>query len=268
MQPEKQQIQDYWEDASCGERLYLAGTDRVDYERQATARYSMEPCILDFARFEQSRGKRVLEIGVGLGADHQKFAEAGADLCGIDLTSRAVEHTRRRLAAFGLSSRLAVGDAENLGFPDGTFDIVYSWGVLHHSPDTSRAVSEVWRVLRRGGIAKVMIYHKWSLVGYMLWLRYALMQLRPWMSLADIYSRHLESPGTKAFSVDEARKMFAPFENVKISTILTHGDLLESAAGQRHQGTLLSVARKIWPRDLLRKWASGHGLFMMIHAVK
>jgi hypothetical protein len=88
------------------------------------------------------------------------------------------------------------------------------------------------------------------------------------MSLADIYSRHLESPGTKAFSVDEARKMFAPFENVKISTILTHGDLLESAAGQRHQGTLLSVARKIWPRDLLRKWASGHGLFMMIHAVK
>ena len=81
------------------------------YAAQAKARYALEPYIRDFARFEETRGLRVLEIGVGLGADHQQFAEAGADLWGIDLTERAVEHTRRRLAAFGLNSHLAVGDA-------------------------------------------------------------------------------------------------------------------------------------------------------------
>ena len=76
---------------------------------------------------------------------------AGTDLYGIDLTERAVEHTRRRLEIFKLASNLSLGDAEKLDFPDESFDLVYSWGVLHHSTDTPQAVSEVFRVLKRGG---------------------------------------------------------------------------------------------------------------------
>lgn len=130
MSQEKQQVHDFWNRASCGEGLYLPATDQADYAAQAETRYALEPYILDFARFQDTRGLRVLEIGVGLGADHQAFAAAGAELWGIDLTERAVEHTGRRLAVFGLTSRLAVGDAENLDFPDASFDLVYSWGVL------------------------------------------------------------------------------------------------------------------------------------------
>src|SRR6185437_938934 len=106
-----------------------------------------------------------------------------------------------------------------------------------------------------GGVAKVMIYHKWSLVGYMLWVRYALLRLQPWMTLTQVYARYLESPGTKAYSVTEARQLFAAFSSVQIRTWLTHGDLLESAAGQRHGGALLSLARTIWPQRLLRRYA-------------
>jgi ubiquinone/menaquinone biosynthesis C-methylase UbiE len=148
---EKRQVHDFWNRASCGEDLYLAGQDRAAYAAQAEARYQLEPYIREFAQFEHARGLRVLEIGVGLGADHQRFAQAGADLHGIDLTVRAVEHTRRCLALFGLQSNLSVGDAENLDFPDDSFDLVYSWGVLHHSPDTPKAIAEVHRVLKRGG---------------------------------------------------------------------------------------------------------------------
>lgn len=147
----KEAVREFWNQAACGEALYLADTEKASYAAQARTRYALEPYIRDFARFEETRGLRVLEIGVGLGADHQQFAEAGADLWGIDLTERAVEHTRQRLAAFGLSSHLAVGDAEHLDFPDESFDRVYSWGVLHHSPDTPKAIAEVWRVLKRGG---------------------------------------------------------------------------------------------------------------------
>ena len=268
MDAKKEAVRDFWDQASCGETLYLSELNRDAYLAQARQRYALEPYIQQFADFGIATGKRVLEIGVGLGADHQRFAEAGAELWGIDLTPRAIEHARRRCVALGLDSKLSVGDAEKLSFDDSQFDIVYSWGVLHHSPDTPKAVSEVWRVLRPGGVAKIMIYHKWSLVGYMLWLRYALLTLRPWMSLADVYSKYLESPGTKAYTVSEARKMFSTFESVEIRVALTHGDLLESAAGQRHQGPLLSVARLIWPRNLLKKWAKGHGLFMMIQAIK
>ena len=170
-------------------------------------------------------------MGVGLGADHQRFAAAGARLTGVDLTERAIEHTRQRLAASGLRSQLQTADAENLPFADNTFDVVYSWDVLHHSPNTPKAIDQVWRVLRPGGSAWVMIYHTYSIVGYMLWMRYALLAGRPGRTLADVYAQHLESPGTKAYTVDQARKLFARFSEVEIETVLTHGDLLTSAAG-------------------------------------
>ena len=207
-------------------------------------------------------------MGVGLGADHQRFAAAGARLTGVDLTERAVEHTQQRLAASGLRSQLKTADAENLPFADNTFDVVYSWGVLHHSPNTPKAIDEVWRVLRPGGSAWVMIYHTYSMVGYMLWMRYALLAGRPGRTLADIYAQHLESPGTKAYTVDEARKLFARFSKVRVETVLTHGDLLTSAAGQRHRGLLLTIARAVWPRWLIRTFLPGHGLFLLARATK
>lgn len=268
MNEEKKQVHDFWNNASCGEALYLRQADRAGYSDELKVRYALEPYILDLARFNDARGMRILEIGVGLGADHQKFVEAGADLWGIDLTERAVEHTRRRLAAFGLHSHLAVGDAEALDFPDGTFDHVYSWGVLHHSPDTPKAIGEVWRVLKRGGQASIMIYHKWSMVGVMLWIRYGLLRLRPFTSLKSIYARYLESPGTKAYSVVEARRLFGAFSEVRIHTVLTHGDLLTSGVGQRHRGAALSLARAIWPRWFIRRFFPKAGLFMLIEALK
>lgn len=268
MNQDKQRVHDFWNRASCGEELYLADQEPDSYQVQAETRYALEPYITDFAGFDQAKGLKVLEIGVGLGADHQRFAAAGADLWGIDLTERAVEHTRRRLAAFGLPSRLAVGDAERLNFADEAFDCVYSWGVLHHSPDTPKAIAEVWRVLKPGGGARIMIYHKWSLVGLMLWIRYALLGLKPWLSLREIYACYLESPGTKAYSVAEARALFAAFNQVKITTVLTHGDLLESGAGQRHRGALLTLSRRLWPRRLIRRLLPGAGLFMLVEVRK
>lgn len=268
MNQDKQRVRDFWNDAACGERLYLRGSNTEGYERQMCERYMLEPYIMEFARFDDSKGMRVLEIGVGLGADHQRFAQAGALLCGVDLTERAVRHTRHRMAAFGLSSRVLVGDSENLSFPDGSFDVAYSWGVLHHTPDTPKAILEVHRVLTDGGMARVMIYHKWSLVGIMLWVRYALLRLRPWISLKEIYASYLESPGTKAYTISEAQKLFENFREVHVNTVLTHGDLLESSAGQRHEGRALSLARRVWPRAILKRFCPRLGLFLLIVARK
>ena len=265
---QKREVHAFWDEASCGRLLYLARKDRDGFSAQLSRRYELEPYILDFAQFQEFRGKRVLEIGVGLGADHQKFSESGAILYGIDLTERAVVHTRNRLACFGLESKIDVGDAEHLLFDDSSFDLVYSWGVLHHSPDTPQAISEVWRVLKSGGYCKVMIYHKWSMVGLLLWIRYALLALRPFTSLKDIYSRHLESPGTKAYWVEKAKVMFQAFSEVKIYTVLTHADLLVSNAGQRHRGFILSIGRRVWPSALIRRFLPKAGLFMLIEARK
>jgi SAM-dependent methyltransferase len=268
LEKDKQAVRSFWEQATCGEALYLSRTNRAAYEQQARTRYELEPFIRDFARFSDYQRKEVLEIGIGLGADHQQFAEAGAVLTGLDITVRAVKHTHNRFNTFGLRSGLLVGDAEKLPFPDRAFDLVYSWGVLHHSPHTDRAVMEVLRVLKPGGEAKIMIYHKYSMVGFMLWIRYALLRLNPFLSLDVVYHRYLESPGTKAYTVNDARKLFGSFSACRINTVLTHGDLLTSAAGQRHQGWLLAAARMLWPRRIIEAFFSKNGLFMLITAIK
>jgi SAM-dependent methyltransferase len=265
---EKRQVYDFWNSAACGEHLYLSAPDRQGYLDQSRIRYRLEPFIEPFAAFDSTGGLRVLEIGVGLGADHQRFAEAGAELYGIDLTPRAVEFVRQRLAVMGLSSHLQVGDAENLEFPDDTFDLVYSWGVIHHSPDTERAAREILRVLKPGGVFRVMVYHRRSIVGLMLWTRYALLRGRPFTPLDEIYARHLESPGTKAYSIDEAKALFAGAADICARALLTHGDLLTSEAGQRHRGALLDFARRIWPRALIRKALPAWGLFLLIEGRK
>lgn len=264
----KTAVRDFWNEQSCGEKLLLPGIDKTGYQNQLEERYRLEPFIPQFAGFTDAKNREVLEIGVGLGADHQSFGQAGAILHGVDLTERAIAHTQRRFDILGLKSTLQVADAENLPFEDDRFDVVYSWGVLHHTPDTPKAVDEVFRVLKPGGTARIMIYYKYSLIGAMLWMRYGLMRGRPFISLAELYSRYLESPGTKAYSFGEARDIFGRYVNVELKSVLTHGDLLSSGAGQRHQGICLTVARKLWPRWLLKRVFKNNGLFLLISARK
>ena len=109
-----------------------------------------------------------------------------------------------------------------------------------------------------------MIYNRHSLVGAMLWLRYALLAGRPFRSMADIYSNHLESPGTKAYTPAESTTLFANAIDLKQRVVLTHADLLEGAAGQRHTGLAISLARSIWPRWLFKRLTPGAGLFLLI----
>lgn len=269
METAKDAVREFWDAASCGERDALGDDLEVQLRAVRETRYRHEPYLRPFADFPSGRDREVLEIGVGMGSDHREWAlNHPKTLTGIDLTPRAIEFTGSHLALDGLNSNLRVSDAENLPFDADSFDIVYSWGVLHHSPDTARAFREVHRVLKPGGVARIMIYHKHSFSGYMLWVRYALLTGRPWRTLRDIYSEHLESPGTKAYTVREARTLCEGFSEIKVRIQLNHGDLLLGEVGQRHQGPLLKFAKALWPRPLIRSLGSRLGLYLMIEARK
>lgn len=115
--------------------------------------------------FEEIKGKDVLEIGCGLGSHSQLLAEAGARLVSIDLTERGVQTTRERLKVRGLQADVRQMDAENLEFAPGSFDLVWSWGVIHHSTAPERIAQQVHRVLRPGGRFLPMVYHSRSIAG-------------------------------------------------------------------------------------------------------
>ncbi len=116
-----------------------------------------------YVEFDALEGKDVLEVGCGSGIAAQMLADAGANLTAVDLTPWAVATTQSRLDAFGLDGTVLEADGEELPFSDASFDLVFSWGVIHHSSDMDRALGELVRVCRPGGKLVLMVYHRRSL---------------------------------------------------------------------------------------------------------
>lgn len=141
---------------------------REYFEEHSRFRYTQyAPWLPTVACFEAHAGQRLLEVGCGMGTDLLEYAKNGAAVVGLDLTPRHLELARRRFQLFGQNGIFINGDAEQLSFRDGSFDFVFSNGVLHHTPDTRRAVDEIHRVLKPGGEALILLYHRHSLHYYL-----------------------------------------------------------------------------------------------------
>jgi SAM-dependent methyltransferase len=247
----------FWNANPCGSRLANgaeSGTPEF-FERTEGARYALEPFIRDFARFEDWTGQKVLEVGCGTGADLSMFARCGAQAWGIDLTHNGASLASKRLAYRGCEARVAVGDSESLPFPDGMFDLVYSWGVIHHTANTPLAARELTRVARPGGCIIAMIYNRRSLVALQTYLYYGLGQGKPRQSLRELMAAHLESPGTKGYTLSESQALFAGLENVRVTPVVTPYDLRIG-----RDRFLPAWMRHLVPRQL--------GYFIVIEGVK
>ncbi|HMG33339.1 MAG TPA: methyltransferase domain-containing protein [Blastocatellia bacterium] len=211
----------------------------------------------------ESDGPRVLEVGFGTGTDLLQFARAGAVVTGIDLTPRSVEIARQRFAVYGYEAELLVGDGESLPFPQNAFDIVYSFGVLHHTPDTRGGVRELYRVLRPGGRALVMLYNRGSLyywIGLMLKrgvLRGELIRHTPReiMSRYVEFSEHAANPLVKAYTRREVKRLFSDFRDVRIEV------------NQLTRAELKSVGR-VLPEPIFQWLARAFGWNLIITATK
>ncbi len=258
----KTAVKDFWNAEPCGTR-YLA--EPGDFDGHAAERYRLEPYIADFAQFSSSAGLRVLEIGVGMGADYSRWLKAGAVATGVDISTESLARTATRCEAAGLHPDLRHADAETLPFTDNTFDVVYSYGVMHHSPGTARCIAEAWRVLKPGGSARIMLYHHASLTGLMLWLRYGIWKGR---SIRRCVYEQLESPGTKTFTKTEVMAMMNKFEDVGIRQEFSPGDLLIHKPSARFQGRVYQFLWKVFPRSLIRAFGKRFGLFLLITAKK
>lgn len=211
----KDRVRSYWEEDPCGAKTASSPYGTAEFFREVEAeRDRLEPYIREFAKFDAWRDKDVLEVGVGLGTDFVRFARSGARAVGVDLTDAAVAAVRARLDLEGLAAGVRVADAEALPFDDASFDLVYSYGVLHHTPDTKRAVGEVRRVLRPGGEARIMLYSRRSWLAFGAWVHWGLLRGRPWASISDVLAKHLESPGTHAYTRGELDELFEGFSSV------------------------------------------------------
>ncbi len=182
------EVRAFWNTEACGTHfIQRFADDRDFFSKYREYRYRTSWHIPAFASFAQARGKRVLEIGCGNGADGVMFASHGAHYTGVDLTPQAVDATRRHFAVEKLDGQFRLENAERLSFADDSFDIVYSFGVLHNTKAPDRAVREAHRVLKPGGVALVMLYHRNSFNYYARILGY--MRLRLLLKIASRLGR-------------------------------------------------------------------------------
>ena len=227
VEEEKQQAREQWSQDPCGARYgakYEFAT-RAFFDEVERHRYQeYAPWMPEVMGFDQFAGKRLLEVGCGMGTDLLQFARGGAACTGVDLTPRSVEISSLHFGLYNMRADFVLADGERLPFADASFDVVYSNGVLHHTPDTEQAVRELHRVLKPGGTAKVMLYHRDSLY---YWTEIILHRgvlrghfLRGHspeeiMSRYVEYSEHDARPLVKVYSRRQARKLFEPFGEVK-----------------------------------------------------
>lgn len=231
----KAEVREFWNQQSCDTQV--AGSPKFSreyFEEIESFRYADQPFIHAFAQFSRFRSKRVLEVGFGAGTDFIQWLRAGARATGVDLTAEALDNLTHRIEIYNLPApeKIIVADAEQLPFESDSFDLGYSFGVLHHSPNTEKAIAELVRVVRPGGELKIMLYNRHSVCVVNQWIKSGLLKGRPFQSLGNIMWHHFESIGTKTYTCAELCRMFTslPLENVLVHTEITSADYLAASA--------------------------------------
>jgi ubiquinone/menaquinone biosynthesis C-methylase UbiE len=261
----KREIQKQWDANPCGASTVsdaVQGTLSF-YRKVREHRYNIyAPWLGPIVESEAVPHRRILEIGVGLGSDHYRFAAAGNSMVAIDLSREHLRQTVRHLQLEGLSTQPVYGDAENTAFQRASFDMVYAFGAIHHTPSPEAAVKEMHRVLKPGGVALVALYHLNSLNFLGFLIRHGIWRGRlfkkGWSEfLSEIeYRKDVDSaaPLVKLFSRRRARQLFGAFRNVEIST---------------HHVEFPALHRK-WPdtRAALERLGSAFGWYVVVRAQK
>jgi 2-polyprenyl-3-methyl-5-hydroxy-6-metoxy-1,4-benzoquinol methylase len=160
-------VQRYWDARPCNIRHSSKPIGSKEYFDEVEARkYLVEPHIPAFADFERWRGRRVLEVGCGIGTDSINFARAGADLTAVELSGESLSIAAQRAEVMGVGDRIRFvqANAEELtsALEEEPFDLVYSFGVVHHTPHPERALAKMRALTAPGGILKLMVYHRRS----------------------------------------------------------------------------------------------------------
>lgn len=255
------------EEVTIGEKRFFELADETFYQWNAPLHKDNEKFAKIFPYHDYS-GKKVLEIGCGMGCMIMNWAQHGANVTAVDLNPVAIEYTKKRFSTYNLNGDIQEADAENLPFSDNTFDYIYSWGVLHHTPGTEKAINEIYRVLKPGGSCGVMLYHRNSFLYRFLiqWMQGYINFENTFLSSLQLASRYGDgdraegNPHTWPITQKEGHQLFKQFKDVDIKVFGTDvSNVLK---------TLLPWPLSKFPLPLLKSLARRWGWSLWITANK
>jgi SAM-dependent methyltransferase len=190
-----EKVREFWDRRPCNIRHSPKPLGTREYfDEVETRKYYVEPHIPRFAEFERWRGKRVLEIGCGIGTDTVNFARAGATVTAVDISQESLDVARERINVYGYrkSVRFYQADAERLCdyVPVEPYDLIYSFGVIHHTPQPERVIGQIRKYSREGSQVKIMVYNRYS--WKVLWILLRFGKGRFWR-LDELVARNSEA---------------------------------------------------------------------------
>jgi 2-polyprenyl-3-methyl-5-hydroxy-6-metoxy-1,4-benzoquinol methylase len=209
-------VRRYWDDRPCNIKHSGKPVGSREYFDEVEARkYFVEPHIPGFAQFDRWKGKRVLEVGCGIGTDSINFARAGAELTAVDLSGESLRIAQQRATVMGVEDRIEFvqANAEELtsAVSSRQYDLIYSFGVIHHTPRPERALAEMRALAAPGGTLKLMVYHRHS--WKVLWILVVDGRGRFW-NADELVAKYSEAqtgcPVTYSYSRSEGRELVEP----------------------------------------------------------
>lgn len=210
------EVKEFWDARPCNIRHSAKDVASREYFDEVEKRkYFVEPHIPEFAQFERWRGKKVLEIGCGIGTDSINFARAGAKLTVVELSEKSLTLCKKRFDVYGLAANFYSGNAETLSsfLPVESFDLIYSFGVIHHTPHPEMVFREIKKYCNTGTEIRVMLYSKWSWKVLWIVLKYGKGAFWRMDELVRTYSEaEMGCPVTFYYSFNEVKKLMKDFE--------------------------------------------------------
>ena len=210
-QPDIQTVQSYWNARPCNIRHSGKPIGTKEYFDEVEKRkYFVEPHIPAFAQFERWKGKKVLEVGCGIGTDTINFARAGADVTAVDLSDESLKIAKKRAEVFGLEDRIRFyqANAEELGsrVPSESYDLVYSFGVIHHTPNPGNAIAQIKRYMTKASELRLMLYAKNSWKSIMIEAGFDQPEAQSGCPIAFTYTAEEVKSLLAGFNISELRQ--------------------------------------------------------------
>jgi 2-polyprenyl-3-methyl-5-hydroxy-6-metoxy-1,4-benzoquinol methylase len=247
-------VRDYWNNRPCNVKHSNKEIGSKDYFNEVEFRkYFVEPHIPKFADFNLWKGKKVLEIGCGIGTDAINFARAGADYTGIDLSSESINLTKKRFELFNLNGRLEVINAEELNL-ESSFDLIYSFGVIHHSPNPKKIIESAYKLCKPDGQLRLMLYAKNSWKAAMIEAQF------------DQPEAQSGCPIAYAFDNEDCNRLLSPFFQI---TSITQDHIFPFVIDKykNYEYELLPWFKEM-PKNIFDALCKNFGWHLLIKAIK
>ncbi len=242
-------IENYWNARPCNIKHSTKPIGTVEYfDEVEKKKYFVEPHIPIFAEFEKWKGKKVLEIGCGIGTDSINFARAGAELTCVELSSESLDLCKKRFKEYGLKAKFVLCNAEELAnfIKNEQFDLIYSFGVIHHSPNPYEILKQTKSLCHKNTRLKVMVY---SLVSYKTleaWIKYGYKFNFSFKKVIQYYAEaQLGCPVAYTYTKKELRELFRDYDilNIKKTHIFPYV-IKKYIAGQYQKRWFFSILPK------------------------